>query len=51
MVEKFLLGKRGLAPSSIVVVDNLSSHGRESRELVSRAEGPDYLIRSAFDFE
>jgi len=28
-----------------------SSHGRDSRELVSRAEGPDYSIRCAFDFE
>ena len=51
MDEEFLLGNRELAPSSTVVVDNLWPHGRESRELVSRAEGPDYSIRRAFDFE
>ena len=51
MDERFLLGNRGLAPSSTVVVDQLSPHGRGGRELVSRAEGPDYSIRRAFDFE
>ena len=59
MDEKFLLGNRELAPSSTVVVDQLSPHGRrnsswEMGDLSLRAArlvslSPSYPIRRAFD--